>query len=67
MLEPTAEVEIHSFDPIIEFVLTEADIERVFERFGQVKSVILTRCNVALVKMNSYNELNSAINFLNFK
>lgn len=31
MLEPTAEVEIHSFDPTIEFALTESDIERVFE------------------------------------
>jgi len=27
----------------------------------------MTRFNVALVKMNSYNELNSAINFLNFR
>ena len=32
-----------------------------------MKSVTLTRCNVALVKMSSYNELHSAINFLNFK
>lgn len=67
MLEPIAEVEIVSLDPSIEFTLTESDLEKVFERFGHVKSVSMTRHNVAHVKMNSYNELNSAINFLNFR
>jgi hypothetical protein len=39
MLEPIAEVEIHSLDQSVEFSLTESDIESVFERFGNVKSV----------------------------
>ncbi len=47
ILEPIAELEIFSLNPQVDFELDPQDVWRIFERFGAVKSVSISKRNIA--------------------
>ena len=66
-MEPTAEIQVLSYDPNVEIELTQEDVYWVFSEFGAVKSVQMTGSSRGIVKMDSYKELHKAVSFLNFR